>query len=250
MKNIFLAGLLAFLAAACTQNTPSTQNTTTPQATVTTPQIDSNATYLINDFLVAVAQTKSPYAVSKTADYPLFGFSFTPTQLRGYTVHEGGYDSGLRFDPATNKYTGQEVAGLEPFEFTVTANGDVLFTLLTSKKTYTYKKVVDTDAALREVLFAGKYTDAKTKAAFVFQTDGTLTGLGAEKTYQPIYDFMGGPLDFDEIMVRERADETKVSYYHYKFKGDQLELYEVVSSADSPDGKIGKLRYTLVKEQR
>ena len=247
MKNIFFAGLLACLAAACTQPIPVPQPAAVPP-TVAAPQIDSNATYVINDFLVAVAQTKSPYAVSKTADYPLFGFSFTPTKLRGYTVHEGGYDADLRFDAATHKYIGQGIPGLEPFELSMAANGDVVLAFLTSKKTYTYKKVPDADSALREVLFAGKYTDAKAKTTVTFQTDGILIGLGADKTYQVVYDFLGGPLDFDEIVVREKADESKVTYYHYKFKGDTLELYEVLPSSESPDGKVGKLRYTLVRE--
>jgi len=247
MKHIFFFGLLTCIAVACNHTTPSTQTVTLPPPAAA-PQIDSNATYVINDFLAAVAKTRSPYEVSKTADYPLFGFSITPTKLKGYTVHEGGYDADIRFDAATNKYIGQEIPGIEPFEFTVAANGEVLLTLSKSKKTYTYKQVPDADSALREVLFAGKYTDTKTKAALTFQADGTLTGLGTEKTYQPIYDFMGGPLDFDEIVLREKTDESKMTFYHYKFKDNTLELYEAIQPKNG-DGveKIGKLKYTLVK---
>ncbi len=248
MKNVFLLGLLTLIAVACTQNNPTTQTLTKEKQPIAAPQIDSNANYLVNDFLTAVAQTKSPYATSKTADYPLFGFSLMPTKLKGYTVHEGGYDADIRFDAATNKFIGQEIPGSEPFEFTMAANGEIVLTLLKSKKTYTYKKVPDADSALREALFAGKYRDAKTKAAVTFQADGTLTGLGTDKTYQPIYDFMGGPLDFDEMIVREKADESKETFYHYKFKDNTLELYEAIQPKNG-DGveKIGKLKYTLVK---
>ena len=248
MKNVFFFGLLTLIAVACTQNNPTSQTVTTEKQPVAAPQIDSNATYVVNDFLLDVAKTRSPYEVSKTAEYPLFGFSFTPTKLKGFTVHEGGYDADLRFDPATSKYAGQGIPGLEPFEFTVIASGDVVLTFLKSNKTYTYKKVPDVDSAVREILFAGTYVDPKIKPAIQFHADGRLTGLVSEKTYQPIYDFMGGPLNFDQVIMREKSDETKVSYYHYKLKSDTLELYEAIQPQNG-DGveKIGALRYRLVK---
>ncbi len=249
MKNVLFFGLLTFIVVACTQNNPTTQTLTTEkQPVVAAPQIDSNSTYLIDDFLVAVAKTKSPYIVSKTADYPVFGFSFTPTQFRGYGVHEGGDDTELTFDKNTKNYMSKSMPGLDAFELKVAVDGSVQLTFPKSGKTYTYHKVPDVDSALRAVLFAGNYTDAKTKTTIRFQADGTLTGLGTEKTYQPIYDYMGGPLDFDEVVMREKADDTKESYYHYKFKGTTLELYEAIQPKNG-DGveKIGSLKYTLVK---
>lgn len=219
------------------------------QSATTVPSIPP--TYIINDFLVAVEKTKSPYKVSKTAKYPLFGFSFTDTRLTGFTIHEGGYDTDLDLDELTGEYTGKSIPGLDSFQLTKTENGDARLFFVKSKKFYTYKKVPDVDSAVRQILMAGTYTDAKTQATITLDADGTLTGMGTEKTYQPFYDFMG-PLSFDEMVVQEKADPAKTTYFHYKIKGSMLELYESIQSLPTREDpeKIGKLLYTLERVKK
>ncbi len=250
MKTTLSLSLFAFFCFACGQNnSPEVKQTTMPPTLPvqdTTAMTANDSTYIISDFLADLKKTRSPYTVSKTADYLLFGFFFTPKLFNGYTVHEGGYDTELHFDPQTAKYTGKEISGLEAFEFIVDRDATIRLTFLKSKKTYTYLKTRDADFAVREAIFEGNYTDTKTKTPVVFKADGTVTGLGSAKTYLPFYDFMGGPLDFDEMAV-EQADASTV-YYHYKFKGQTLELYEAIQPKNG-DGveKIGGLKYTLVK---
>ncbi|MEO6758546.1 MAG: hypothetical protein ABIO24_03760, partial [Saprospiraceae bacterium] len=201
-------------------------------------------------FLADAARTLSPYAMSKVIEYPLFGFRFTPTQLQGFTMHEGGYDCDLKYDPATKKYTSKGIPGVPGFEMMFQPDGTIQLTYFRLKKTYTFRKVADIDTALRQVMFAGTYTDSKTKTTVEFKADGTLTGLGTPKTYLPFYDYVAGPLDFDEMRVSEKSDASKESYYHYKFKGNTLELYEAIQPKENDQAgmeKIGGLRYTLVR---
>lgn len=250
MKNVFFAALLGLFWIGCNQNPTASSSTATPekQTAASTPVADTG-TYIIDDFLVAIVKTKSPYAVSKTADYPLFGFTYTSTQLRGFTVHEGGYDTELQFDQSTQKYSGKGIPGLDPFEFVVAADSSIHLTFTKSGKTYIYRRVPDADSAVRQRLFTGAYIDPRYKPVIQFYADGRLTGLGNEKTYQPIYDFMGGPLDFDEIVIQEKNDVSKVSYYHYRFQSDTLQLYEVKMPRNGEGiEKIGALRYTLFRE--
>ncbi len=254
MKKAFFYCVSILFLTSCGNNTtvaPKLTNTATENAAPTDSITENTVDYMyvIDDFFLAIAKTKSPYAVSKKANYPLFGFIFTPTSFNGFTVHEGGYDTELSFDKNTQKYAGKGIVGLDAFEFQVMPDSNIQMTFLKTKKSYTFRKVPDADSALRKVLFEGSYTDVKTEATVSFKADGTLTGLGAEKTYQPYYDFMGGPLDFDEMEVSDKAEGSKQVYYHYKFKGNMLELYETIQPAEyggAPE-KIGKLLYTLRK---
>ncbi len=210
--------------------------------------------WLTDDYLLNIEKSKSIYN-NREYTTSLFGFILKKEELmkdisylHGFTHHEGGYEAPLRyniqkkcFENNLNK-TEAHTFLKNPFELILTDSN--LLDLSFKNKQERYRKVEDIESELRKILFEGKYTDLLSDQEIIMQSDGKLTGLTDKNFYNPYYDF-GEGLWMDAIFVYSNNRLENQEMYHFKIKGDTLQLFNI--NGEMPDYTLGVLKYQLIK---
>ena len=169
--------------------------------------------------------------------------------LRGFSDHEGGYDSPLKFDLSSDCYE-NDLANLEdfaffkdPFQLKLINSNQLKMIFLNDSEIY--RKTKSQHHELRKILFKGKYKDKLGGRSVNFLSSGRIDGIPSRNYFQLLFDF-GEGLDFDAVFISFDSSQRETDIYHFRIEQNTIKLYEV--NGDIPNYTIGKLRYELVKQ--
>ena len=219
--------------------------------------------WISDDYLQSVEKTKSPYGAR---DYStrLLGLMLDSANLCkpdsaylfGFTEHEGGYDSPLRFDAKeecfvndTSRLT-RYAAFREPFTLKLDAQNRLQMCCFPQlPKADVYRRVGSIDEWLRSCLFSGVYRNVENNAEVVFGDDGQLAGFDTLRHYYVIYDFIID-FNFDAICLQPNSSSRYMDwqFMHYAINADTLRLYKIHGDMDEYYFELGELVYTLVRK--
>ena len=216
--------------------------------------------WLSDSYLTNISNSRSIYT---DRDYrtKFWGFTLNKENLmsdsayiNGFTIHEGGYGSGIKYDSIKNCFI-KDLSMIdeysfikEPFKMTLLDSGHLELDFGNKKEIY--RKVNDDQTELRKLLFEGQFRDIKTNKIIEFSADGTVGGLDKHKYFELVYDF-GEGIFYDASIFYPNQDSsgrwTNGDMYHFKINSDTLKLYKITPDWDMMDHKIGDLEYLLVK---
>jgi len=255
MKRLIIPTLSLLLLASCGGNNVE-QNRSQAAAKL-------HGRWISDDYLQRVEKTKSPYA-AREYQTRLFGLLLDSANLRkpdsaymyGFTEHEGGYDSPLRFDVQEKCFVNdttrlpQYASFSEPFTLRLDAQNRLQmcgFSRL--PKADVYRKVDNIDEWLRSHLFSGAYSSIESSKEVAFSDNGQLTGIDTLRHYDVICDFFVG-FDFDAICLRPNRNSRYIDwqFMHYTINADTLRLYKIYGDMEEYQFELGELLYTLVKK--
>lgn len=215
-----------------------------------------DATWISASYLKRIAESKSIYKDRKY-DTKIFGFTLelknllgaTPF-LSGFTDHEGGYDSPLRYNSKKARFENdlkhlEEFAFFqEPFELKLIDPEHLEMYFVDENRKDLFYKTKNMHDVFRKILFVGSYRELKNGKLWRFKENGSFTGHTPDGHYQLLFDF-GEGLDFDVVQFFIPGKESESTLFHYKIEMDTLYLFEI--NGEIPEYRIGKLRYELVK---
>jgi hypothetical protein len=222
------------------------------------------------NFLTLVEGEKRVYGVREEIErrmgkeeYMLLGFYLDKKELSGdtayfygFTEHEGGYQSPIRFDAKriifVNDTAREDENNLgSPFELTLGNDGRVNVNYVKKKRSDYYEHVTSLDDKLRHILFTGKYYQpGKEESAFEFTSEGELKGFGNRKYYEVLDDFTG-MAQFDMVVFADSSDKNPWSNgdgYKFEIRGDTIRLYAVNYNEENVRGAAGALKYALIRK--
>ena len=195
--------------------------------------------YVSKIYLENIEKTKSVFNSKKYDNQSLFGFVLdyeTLTSknpfLKGFTVHEGGYDKPLKYDPIKNKFIynlskiNEYESNQDFFEITKMQNNLEFFFPLKNKREL-YKKVeIDFETELRKTLFEGNYNNTFENKTILFNKNGEVTNFKDYVYYEVIYDFSEG-IEFDAILffkTKEGGNWSNGDIYKYVINKSTINL--------------------------
>lgn len=218
--------------------------------------------WISDDYLQSVEKTKSPYA-ARGYHTRLFGILLDSVNLckpdsaclYGFTEHEGGYDSPLRFDAKEECFVNDTTRLLryatfrEPFTLKLDAQNRLQMCCFSQlPRMDMYRRVDNIDEWLRSSLFSGVYNNIENDTEVAFGDDGQLTGFDTLRYYNVIYDFIG--FDFDAVYLQSNRSSIYMDWQlmHYTINADTLRLYKIHGDMEEYYFELGELLYTLVKK--
>lgn len=237
MKKI-VVGLLTSFIISCSSPKTDTVSSSTTESVATSNNIPANysdsisGTWVSDQYLEKVKKTKSVYANKIYTTKVLF-FNLNQKELLegsaklyGFSQHEGGIDTVIKFDKDKKEFVkngeqkGDNVTFKEDFELKLNAQNKLEMYFPIEKKTDVYQKLkTDLQTELRNILFAGNYSEKGSNSKVSFSADGKVN-FKDYTDYEVVYDFATGP-NFDGIILHKGNIRD---FYQYKISGENLEL--------------------------
>lgn len=209
--------------------------------------------WLSDSYLADVDSSRSIYD-SRKYRTKFWGFQLWKDNLlsdsatiNGFTEHEGGYWSSLKFDSTKGIFIND--GSEEPFEVRLIDSTHLQLDF--GNKKDRYRKISNEQTELRKLLFEGKFKDLMhDNNTIQFSRDGRIAGLDNQEYFELVFDF-GEGIFYDVSIFYPSVDSaglwTNGDLFHFKIKGDTIKLYKITPDWDGMDHKIGDLDYLLVK---
>lgn len=168
--------------------------------------------WISDNYLKNIANSKSIYS-SRNYDTKILGFNLDKRNLQtdsaylnGFTDHEGGYGSPIKYDHQKRKFVNHtskltEFAAFpEPFELNFNSSRILTMHFSNTKKSDDYRKLdFDFQTEIRRILIAGRYTSTYKNSKIRLDIDGRVHNFNNFVYYELIADF-GMGIDFDAII--------------------------------------------------
>lgn len=237
MKKI-ATGLLTASIISCSSPQTTTTSSSAAESVATSNSTIANyansisGTWVSDQYLEKVKKTKSVYANKNYTTKVLF-FNLNQKELLegsanlyGFSQHEGGLDTVIKFDQNKKEFVkkgeqkGDNITFKEDFELKLNAQNKLEMYFPTEKKTDVYQRLkTDLQTELRNVLFAGNYSEKGSNSKVSFSADGKIN-FKDYTNYEVVYDFTTGP-NVDGIILHKGNIRD---FYQYKIVDKNLEL--------------------------
>jgi hypothetical protein len=206
------------------------------------------------NYIKNIEKYKSIY-LSRKYDTKIQGFHLNKKYLRsgsgdlkGFTGHEGGYDSPISYDKQKNKFV-NDISRLskydffkDPFELNYDGQNMIEMYFPKAKSSDKYKRVpVDIQSELRKILIAGKYKAIYDNSKVKFDSDGKVHNFKGFKYYELVNDFVEG-IDYDAILFfksRDGGNWSVAEIYKFEIISTTLRLQEVKTDWDNFNHIVG-----------
>lgn len=169
--------------------------------------------------------------------------------LEGFTPHEIGYSSPIKYDSVKGKFV-NDLARLsefptfpDPFELDYDGNKHLKMYFPKTKSFDEYRKMdTDLQAELRKILIAGKYKTTTKTVEIQFDNDGKVHNFKDFKYYELITDF-GEGIEYDAIIFFKTLDGgnwVDGEIYHFKVVPGGLQLQLLKPNWETMEHVISK----------
>ncbi len=198
--------------------------------------------WLSDEYFTTIEKSRSVYK-NKECDTELFGFQLLEDNLMsdsaylyGFTIHEGGYYSPLKYLENTNKFIlDTEKDNFLPeinksFEIRNIQENSLELYFPVSERVDRYRKAEnDIETPFREILISGDYKETKTDQTIKFESNGTVHNFKNFAYFEVIYDF-GLGIEFDALTffkTMKGGNWDVAEIYKFELKSNQLFLQRV-----------------------
>lgn len=211
--------------------------------------------WISEPYLKDIETSKSIYS-SRNYRSKVQGFTLDAKNLRtdsafleGFTPHEIGYSSPIKYDSVKSKFVNDLTRLSEfptfpdPFELDYAGNKHLKMYFPKTKSFDEYRKVdTDLQAELRKILIAGKYKTTTKPAEIQFDNDGKVHNFKDFKYYELITDF-GEGIEYDAIIFFKTLDGgnwVDGEIYHFKVVPSGLQLQLLKPNWETMEHEISK----------
>lgn len=243
MTKITTSLLLTLALLSCENKSITSKNPQAENKKITANEniAQLHGLWISESYLKDIETSKSIYS-SRNYRTKVQGFTLDAKNLRtdsafleGFTPHEIGYSSPLKYDSVKGKFVNDLTRLSEfptfpdPFELDYDGNKHLKMYFPKTKSFHEYRKVdTDLQGELRKILIAGKYKSTTKPAEIKFDNDGKVHNFKDFKYYELINDF-GEGIEYDAIIFFKTLDGgnwVDGEIYHFKVvpKGLQLQL--------------------------
>lgn len=178
--------------------------------------------------------------------------------LYGFTDHEGGYETPLKYDGQKKCFVNDMAHVSEfspfpdPFDLKLRENSTLEMYFTKSRRKEAYRKCTgeDLETELRRLLLEGSYQLVKDKSEIHFESNGKVSGFRDFKCYEVIYDF-GLGVDFDAIILSKTSEITswaESSIYKFEWISGKLFLQELKANWETMEHQLDDTKLLLKKK--
>lgn len=213
-----------------------------------------NGIWISESYLEDIEANKSIY-LSRNYKTKIQGFSLDETNLLtdssilgGFTDHEGGYTSPLKYDSNKNEFINDlsKISGYatfpNPFDLHFDGYKHIGMYFPDSKKTDVYRKVnPDFQTEVRGLLIAGSYTTVYDSTIIMFSANGAVKNFYGFNYYELVEDFGEAGIEYDAIIFFNSLDGGNWSQgdvYKFEVLPNALLLQHVDIDWDTLDDNI------------
>ncbi|MDJ1471427.1 hypothetical protein QNI19_27440 [Cytophagaceae bacterium DM2B3-1] len=272
MNKLIASLFLTLFLFSCSEKNTNTDNVQADSIqTTNNSTINAGATLAdkldglwISESYLKNIETRQSIYKSREYDSKVLGFSLDKktmlsdtAMLEGFTTHEGGYSSLIKYDTSKGKFVNnlekvsEYAAFPEPFELNYDGGTILEMFFPKTNKTDRYRKVdTNLDTELRRILIAGDYKIGNDGSVIHFDSDGKVQNFQDFKSYELVYDF-GEGIEYDAIIFfKDVKAGNWVDGVTYTFKKtpNSLRLQYVNTNWDTMEHKISDEVLVLEKK--
>ncbi len=222
-----------------------------------------NGTWISDNYLKNIETNKSVFK-SRKYDTEIQGFYLDKTALKtdsafleGFTDHEGGYSSPIKYDNEKDKFV-NDMTRLsdyatfpDSFELNFDGKGKIGMYFPKTKKTDYYRKVnSDFQTEIRQLLIAGNYKAIYDNSEIQFDNNGEVHNFKDFKYYELVADF-GEGIEYDAIVffkTLKRGNWSDGEIYKFEIISTSLQLQHVKTNWETMEHLISNEILVLEKE--
>jgi|SRR5690554_86059 len=211
--------------------------------------------WISDNYLNNIEKNKSIF-LSRKYDTKIQGFYLDKITLQtdsafleGFTDHEGGYNSPIKYDNEKDKFV-NDMARLsefatfpDPFELNFDGKRKIEIYFPTTKKSDTYRKVnSDFQTEIRRLLIAGNYKAIYDRSEIQFDNNGEVHNFRDFKYYELVADF-GLNIEYDAIVFFKNLKGGNWSdgeIYKFELLSNSLQLQHVKANWDTMEHEISE----------
>lgn len=257
MTKIISTLLLALALFSCNSKSTSSKDhqAESKQAIANETATQLQGLWISESYLKDIETSKSIYR-SKNYRTKVQGFTLDAKNLRtdsavleGFTPHEIGYSSPIKYDSVKGKFVNDLArlsefpTFLDPFELDYAGNKHLKMYFPKTKSFDEYRKMdTDLQAELRKILIVGKYKTTTKPVEIQFDTDGKVHNFKDFKYYELITDF-GEGIEYDAIIFFKTLDGgnwVDGEIYHFKVVPSGLQLQLLKPNWETMEHVISK----------
>lgn len=217
--------------------------------------------WVADSYLKNIETNKSVYQ-SKQYDTKILGFSLSKetlltenATLEGFTDHEGGYNSPIRYDNQKGKFVNDiaQLSGFsafpDPFELNYNGGNILEMYFPLTKTSDNYRKIDNLQTELRKLLIAGKYTSNFNHPEIQFDNDGKIYNFQDFKYYELVADF-GSGIEYDALVFFKTLNGGNWSegeIYKFEISANKLNLQHVKTNWETMEHEISDEIFVLVR---
>jgi hypothetical protein len=210
-----------------------------------------NGTYISKKYLDNIKKTKSIFKSRKFDNQTFYGFvlesknliSKTPI-LKGFTVHEGGYDVPLIFDTLKNKYIVDLIKLNDSQDdksyFEINKKHNCIELIFKNEKEIYQKVENDIQTELRKIVMESDYQNMNENKKLVLQKNGDVQNFKDYVYYQIIEDFSLG-IQYDAIVFfksKNAGNWDEGDIYKFEIKNNVLRLNYIKTNWETLEHEI------------
>jgi len=219
--------------------------------------------WISDNYLNSIEKSKSIF-LSRKYDTKIQGFYLDKATLQtdsafleGFTNHEGGYSSPIRYDNEKDKFV-NDTAKLslnatftEPFELNFDGKGKIEMYFPKTKKSDNYRKVnSEFQTEIRRLLIAGNYKAINDNSEIQFDNNGNVYNFKDFKYYELVADF-GEGIGYDAIVFYNNltgGDWSDGEIYKFEIISNSLHLQHVKTNWETLEHEISDEIFVLELE--
>lgn len=219
--------------------------------------------WISDSYLTNIEANKSIFT-SRKYEYIIRGFDLDKHTLQtdtaylvGFTDHEGGISSPIRYDKNKGLFVVDstrlsEYSSLpDPFELSYLGNNMLKMYFPNTNTAHRYRKLsADLETEFRRLLISGNYTAAYDKSNIQFENNGQVTNFQDFKYYELIADF-GEGIEYDAIVFfkdMKGGNWSDGEIYKYEIEERSLQLQHVLTNWETMEHVISDEILLLVRE--
>lgn len=209
--------------------------------------------WISDNYLNNIEKNKSIF-LSRKYDTKIQGFYLDKTTLQtdsafleGFTDHEGGYTSPIKYDNEKDKFV-NDIARLpeyatfpDPFELNFDDKGKIKMYFPKTNKSDNYRKVnSDFQTEIRGLLIAGSYNAISDNSEIQFDNNGEVHNFKDFKYYELVADF-GLNIEYDAIVffkTLKGGNWSDGEIYKFEIVSNKLYIQHVKTNWETMEHEI------------
>lgn len=259
MSKILTGLLLTLVLVSCDNNQTTTENNQVESKNDFDNKLlielseNLHGLWISDSYLKNIENNKSIY-LSRKYDTKIQGFYLDKKTLQtdsafleGFTDHEGGYSSPIRYDNLKDKFVNDlarlsEFASFpDPFELKYDGKNILEMYFPKTKTSETYRKLnSDFQTELRRLLISGNYKTVYDNSEIQFDNDGKVHNFQDFKYYELVADF-GLNIEYDAIVFfknEKGGNWSDGEIYKFEIISKSLHLQHVKTNWETTEHKI------------
>lgn len=210
--------------------------------------------WISDSYLENIKANKSIY-LSRNYKTKILGFQLDKKNLltdsaflEGFTDHEGGYDSPIKYDNIKDQFIADTsrlsgFPGFSSFELSYGGHMSLEMYFQKTKSVDKYRKLnSDLQTELRKLLIAGKYKMTNNNSEVKFDNDGTVQNFQGFKYYELVANF-GLAIEYDAIVFfnsLEGGNWSDGEIFKFEIVSGELHLQHVQTNWDTMEHTISE----------